>query len=338
MYKPVDHNIFLNWAQQHFVDIKEANEKIRLNSIYCDHLGGDEKHHLWCRPYTGYYHCYKSGKKGSLYDLVMDVEKCSYDAAVDILGGEQTLLYLEAKLEAFLASESADDLPKEEKKLRLPENSISVKNLLSPYKNKVLNYLNSRKIPPDGLYYCIDGEFKGRIIIPYYNCDGELVYFNGRDIVNPKPYLRYRGPESGTGFKKDEVVWMSFFPKKGSKIHLTEGEFDAMTLNQCGLRGCATGGKDVSYKQILLIRNYEICMAFDRDESGKQAISKLGIMLLENGVKKVTFVRPPNPYKDWNEMLTGNKDKPALSEKVIKAYVLQNEKVFNELTSALLDF
>lgn len=339
MRKAVDFDIFLNWVQQHFTDIKVYNEKIRLNSIYCEHLGGDEKHHLWCRPHTGYYHCYKTGKKGTLYDLVMDVEKCSYDAAVDTLGGQQTLRYLEAKLEAFLASEDSNNQPvKEEKKLCLPDNSISVKNLLPPYQNKVLNYLNSRKLPPDGLYYCISGEFEGRIIIPYYNSDGELVYFNARDILHAKPYLRYRGPESGTGFKKEEVVWISFFPRKGSKIYLTEGEFDAMTLDICGFRGCAAGGKEVSSKQILLIRDYEVCMAFDRDESGKQAIRKLGLMLLENGVRRVSFVRPPDPYKDWNEMLAGSKDKPALSERLIRAYILQNEKPFNELTSSLLNF
>ncbi len=340
MRKPIDFDTFLNWAQQHFTDIKVGEEKIRLNSIYCEHLGGDEKHHLWCRPHTGHFHCYKSGKKGTLYDLVIDVEKCGYHEAVDILGGKQTLRYLEAKLEAFLASEEANEQVKEKPVLTLPNNSVSVVKLLPPYQAKVINYLKSRKIPPEGLHYCIAGEFEGRIIIPYHNSDGELVYFNARDITRPKPFLRYRGPEAGTGFKKDEVVWMSFFPKKGAKIYLTEGEFDAMTLDLCGLHGCATGGKDVTVKQINLIRDYDICIAFDRDPSGKEAFRQLGWTLYENGVRKVTFVRPPEPYKDWNEMLAGNEKegKPALSEKVIRAYIIQNEKPFNEFTSSLLNY
>jgi DNA primase len=340
MRKPIDFDTFLTWAQQHFTDIKVSEEKIRLNSIYCNHLGGDEKHHLWCRPYTGHFHCYKSGKRGTLYDLVMDVEKCSYSQAVDTLGGKQTLRYLEAKLEEFLASEAANEKVEEKPVLTLPENSISVTKLLPPYQAKVANYLKGRKIPLEGLYYCINGEFYGRIIIPYYNSDGELVYFNARDIIHPKPYLRYRGPDSGLGFKKSEVVWMSFFPRKGAKIYLTEGEFDAMTLNLCGLHGCATGGKDVTSRQIAMIRDYEVCIAFDRDPSGKDAFRKLGWELYMNGVKKVTFVRPPEPYKDWNEMLAGNEKegKPALSEKVIRAYISQNEKPFNEFTSSLLNY
>lgn len=334
--KTVDIDNFQEWAQRHFKDIKVKNNKILLNSIYCDHLGGDEKHHLWCRPYTGHFHCYKSGKKDSLYQLVMDVERCSYTEAVDMLGGEQSLRYLEEKLEAFLAGET---IPVEEDKakLQLPKEAISVSKLLSPHKEKVTKYLESRKIPPNGFHYCIDGKYAGRIIIPYYNSDGELIYFNGRDIRHPKPYLRYRGPEIDTGFKKDEVVWMSFFPRKGKKVYLTEGEFDAMTLDICGLHGCATGGKEVSEKQALMLAGYDVCLAFDADVSGGDAFKKAGWMLKQMGFT-VSFIRPPAPYKDWNEMLTGNKnnDLPAKSEKLIRGYIEREEEAFDLYTASVL--
>ncbi len=335
--KAVDFEPFYEWVKIHFKDIKVKNDKVRLNSIYCDHLGGDDKHHLWCRPYTGHYHCYKSGKKGTLYDLVIDIEKCSYTEAVDLLGGKQTLRYLEAKLEEFFASEDSGNKVEEEPKLVLPQGCIPVNKLVHPYQNFVLSYLKKRKLPPDGLHYCISGEFGGRIVIPYYNSDGELIYFNGRDISRPKPFLRYRGPDIDTGFKKEEVVWMSFFPRKGAKVYLTEGEFDAMTLNICGFHGCATGGKEVSFQQILMIMDYEVCLAFDSDPSGKDAFLQVGRRMQEHGIKKVSFVRPPEPYKDWNEMLAGSENKPALDERIIRAYILKNEKPFNELTTSLLN-
>lgn len=338
MAKSVEFDTFLSWVKEHFDDIKVSGKRIKINSLFCDHLGGDEKHHLWCRPYTGYYHCYKSGKKGSLYELVMHVEKCAYSQAVDILGGDQSLRYLEAKIEAFFATEQSNQ-EVEKPKLSLPPLTYSIKDLKEPYKSKVENYLFSRKIPTHGLYYCTqDKDFYGRIVIPYYNPEGELIYFNARSL-NPKVKLRYRGPIAGIGFKKEEVVWMSFFPKKGAKIYLTEGEFDAITLNLCGFHGCATGGKDVQPKQIEMIRNYEICLAFDADPSGKEAFRQLGWTLYQSGVKKVTFVRPPAPYKDWNEMLSGNtdKNKMALDEKIIQAYIIKNEKPFNEFTSSLLN-
>jgi DNA primase len=335
MIRPIDFDTFLSWAKNHFDTIKVKGEKICLNSIYCEHLGGDSKQHLWCRPYTGYFHCYKSGKKDTLHNLVMDIEKCSYDEAVDILGGEQSIRYLESKLEAFFASQESQTVVAQTK-LELPPGTVSVKNLMQPTQQKVLDYLASRKIPPDGLYYCVSGDLYGRIIIPYYNSDGKLIYFNGRDVTG-KTKLRYRGPAIETGFRKDEVVWMSFFPKKGAKIYLTEGEFDAMTLNLCGFHGCATGGKDVCPKQIEMIRNYRVCLAFDTDPSGKDAFRHLGWTLYENGIKSVTFVRPPAPYKDWNEMFAGGKNKPALDNAIIRAYIEKHEKPFNEFTSSLLN-
>jgi hypothetical protein len=88
-----------------------------------------------------------------------------------------------------------------------------------------------------------------------------------------------------------------------------------------------------------MIRDYEVCLAFDTDPSGREAFRTLGWTLYESGVKKVTFVRPPAPYKDWNEMLAGNpeKNKPALDEKIIRAYINKHEKPFNEFTSSLLN-
>lgn len=326
MVKAIDFDTFLNWAQSRFDDIIVKNEKIRLNSIYCD----DTKHHLWCRPYTGFFHCYKSGKKEPLHKLIMDVEKCSYSEAVNILGGDQSIRCLEEKLEEFLNGKP----PEEKKTLSLPPLVFPIKDLTSPYKEKALRYLETRLIPPSGLYFGVGGDFYGRIVIPYYDSDGELIYFNGRDILNPKPFLRYRGPDAETGFRKDQAVWMSFFPRKGAKIYLTEGEFDAMTLSLCGLHGCATGGKDVQPAQIDLIRKYEVCLAFDTDPSGKEAFRKLGWTLYENGIKKVSFVRPPKPFKDWNEMFVAIKG----DEKILKAYITKHEKPFNEFTSAMLNF
>jgi DNA primase len=338
MAKSIEFDIFLAWAKEHFDDIKVTDQRIKVNSVFCEHLGGDTKHHLWCRPYTGHYHCYKSGKRGTLYDLVMHIEKCAYSQAIDILGGDQSLRYLEAKVESFLAGDQVSTQPAKPK-LHLPPLTFPIQDLEQPYRSKVESYLKSRKIPIHGLHYCTnDQDFYGRIVIPYYDSDGELIYFNAR-ALNPKVKLRYRGPKAGTGFRKEEVVWMSFFPKKGSKIYLTEGEFDAMTLNLLGFHGCATGGKDVSLKQIEMIRQYEICLAFDTDPSGREAFIDLGWTLYECGVKKVTFIRPPNPYKDWNEMLAGNKDKgkPALDERIIQAYIAKNEKPFNEFTASLLN-
>ena len=80
---------FLHWAESRFDDVKVRGGEVLLNSIFCD----DRKHHLWCNPAggkTGFeggvYHCWKSDRSGSLVKLVMEVDKCPYEEAAEILG------------------------------------------------------------------------------------------------------------------------------------------------------------------------------------------------------------------------------------------------------------
>ena len=44
------------------------------------------------------------------------------------------------------------------------------------------NYLKSRKLPVDNLYVCSNGRYANRIIIPYYDNNKKLIYYNGRSI------------------------------------------------------------------------------------------------------------------------------------------------------------
>ena len=86
----IDFNIFRTWAEEKFKKIDVKGSEIKLNSIFADN---DDKFHLWCspsggknaRPY-GVYHCWKTDKKGSLISLVMEVEKCNRQSAMEILG------------------------------------------------------------------------------------------------------------------------------------------------------------------------------------------------------------------------------------------------------------
>src|SRR3954467_6721638 len=103
----INFETFLNWAKTHLNNIKVGGGKIKANSLWCD----DSKRHLWCKPSIGYFHCWKSGKKGTLFDLIMEIEKCSYDEAVDILGGDHRLHYYETKVDALFAKQEFQPVP-----------------------------------------------------------------------------------------------------------------------------------------------------------------------------------------------------------------------------------
>jgi DNA primase len=328
MAESIDYEIFREWVKQHFKELREKNGKIRLNSIYCDAIGGDRKFHLYCKPVIGMFKCMKSGEKGSLYALVMQVESCSYDQAVDILQGEHNLRYFEAKLDDYLNPESNESKTQYtgwKKKLDFPPNTFRINTLgeNNHFRMRAEQYLTGRKLPLKGLMICVAGEYANRIIIPYYDREGDLVYWNGRDLGNSQ--LRYRGPDANMypAAKKEEVVWMEYFPKSGSKVYLTEGEFDAMTLNECGFNAAAFGGASFNAKQFEMLRGYHLVLAFDADKAGENGIRQISDAITATksltGVDTLHYVRPPKQFKDWNAMYQ------AYDKDIVRLYVEKKE-------------
>ena len=167
-------------------------------------------------------------------------------------------------------------------------------------------------------------------MIPYYDAEGKLIYFNTR-ALSDKAKLRYWGPSKDEfGVGKGDVIWMGSWPEEGTKVYLTEGEFDAMALNQCGLHAAAVGGKILSDRQMQMLQPYRIALAFDSDKAGKDVFD-ISRQLVESphciysrekdplkimeGDFGMTIIRPPEEYKDWNKFLTKR------TVKVIRKYI-----------------
>jgi DNA primase len=321
----IDWTIFRNWAEDNFENVTVSGDEIKVNSIFTD----DRGQHLWCNPSKNAYHCWKSDNSGNLFDLVSQVSGCTYPEAINLLSDDNELRALEDRINQFYNE-------KEEKEvvipnLSLPPDTFEIKNLIDKYRQPATNYMKSRDLPIDGLFFCINGKYKNRIIIPYYDAAGTLIYWNARDIFGNSK-AKYMGPDNKVGVGKGDVIYMSSWPKAGSKIYLAEGEFDAMALSKCGLHGAACGGKVLGDKQLELIRQYRICICFDADKSGMDALNKIGDKLISSGIKEVTYVQPPVTFKDWNNMLVNCK------EKVLNAYVSCHEKPFTAWTSTTLRF
>ena len=154
---------------------------------------------------------------------------------------------------------------------------------------------------------CVDGKYKGRIIIPYFNMHGDIIYWNSRHM-NPNAKLRYLGPPKDCGVGKEDVIYMAGnWPSKGSLVHICEGEFNAMSLNISELSAAACGGKNMSEKQAVMLAEYKVVVCLDRDVAGASGTGKminmLGLAKSLNVKDKLMYVRPPDKYNDWNEML-----------------------------------
>lgn len=331
---------FLNWAESRFGgDVVIKGNEIMVNSIFVP----DYKHHLSCNPSKalhGVYHCWKSDKGGSLVDLVMRVDKCSYEEAMEKLGlGFVSIRDLENKLNDIFSKKSnqettEESLPKSD--IKLPSGTFWIKSLPSDnaWRIEAEKYLSERKINSSELLVCIDDdEYKNRIIIPYYNEEGKIIYWNGRTLSNSEAIPKYRGPDKEKyGIGKGDVVYFSDgVPPAGSKIYITEGEFDAKTLSYCGFFSAALGGKLIEIKQIEKLRGLIPVICFDTDDklvdAGGEALVKVGEEFIKKGFNEIYYVRPPKIYKDWNKMFV------VTNSKIINAYIKQHEKRFSNSTS-----
>lgn len=329
----IDYDTFRAWAEEHFPECEVVGDELKINSIFTH----DDGRHLWCNPSKNAYHCWKSDAHGNLFDLVSQKTGCSYFEAVSLLANDNSLRTLEARLDKFFGMKAEAEPVKEAPKLlALPSDTHRITDLSGFHREIADKYLTDRKIDVGNLMYCVGGQYRNRIIIPYYGPDGTLIYWNSRDVTG-KSKARYLGPDKEVGVGKGDVIYARSWPK-GGKVYLTEGEFDALSLCQCGLTGMACGGKALVERQVDLLRPYAVCICFDTDKSGEVALHKIGDKLIESGMRDVCFVRPPvdasNPSKkmDWNRMLV------EYGEKVTELYVTSQEKPFTYWTSKMLRF
>lgn len=307
----IDFDRFKHWCEDRFPDAIVKGKEIRINSIFVS----DTNYHLWCSPSggkkkreNGVFHCFKTDTKGSLIKLVMLVDKIDYDEATTLLKGEANIRELERQVEELLAEYDKPFIENKPKvRISLPDDCYQIDGLDNWWGKKAREYLSARMMPSEGLYVCTGGKYKARIIIPYYDREGILCYFNGRHFGNSK--LKYRGPPKEIGVGKEDVVYFpdGKWPEAGATVHLCEGEFNAKSLRLADLNGAAAGGKNLSEKQAVLLSDYKLVICLDRDKAGEQGskamAEKILSVSLRFGKDKLRLVQPPEGFNDWNDML-----------------------------------
>lgn len=350
----VDFDNFLSWAKDRFgeenVKIRHTNngDEILTHSFYAHRKNiEDWKFNLWMNPSggkskhpeKGSFRCWKTDTMGSLVKLVADFDNIPYDDAEELVCGTTSLRNLEKKVHEFFGTkEESFVMPlKSSEFISLPDSSFLIDNMNQTHymRNKAVSYLSKRKIPTKGLYVCVSGDYKNRIIIPYFDSEGVLVWFNSRIMSDNKKAIKYMKCKATENITQEDVLYMTKWTNHG-KVYITEGEFDALSLKQAGLIGCAIGGKYLSETQTEMLRPFVPVLAFDTDNNkfqkntGLQALISIGKQLLEKGFPEVHYIRPPKIYKDWNNLLI------AKGEKVLRQYIDEYEKPFTIMTPTIL--
>lgn len=132
----------------------------------------------------------------------------------------------------------------------------------------------------------LSGRYKGRVILPVKDTNGEVVFFDARSIKNnkKKKYIRPWGSPVWYYLGGIDIFW-----KYGKDfVVVVEGYLDMLKLWQYGVPAVCTFGAKMSFEQIkLLLRknlNY-IVLGFDNDEAGNHAAELANHYLDGSGAK-----------------------------------------------------
>jgi hypothetical protein len=286
--------------------------------------------------------------------LVAELDGISYqEARSQLEPGAASFAELEAQVNAMFSGER--EFKVDESKIKIPESGIPLPpntHLITSlptddyFRQTAENYLKEeRRLPIEGKYVCgekaiihstatgEDIDYSNRILIPYYDRWRKLIYWNARYLGKKKSAIRYLGPPKDIGIGKEDVVYMTDWPKPGEKLFLQEGELDADTIKLIGLPSAAFGGKEMNDLQAAIIRGYIPVLCLDNDSAGRAALKKIADSLLSQGFSEVYYVRPPQGYKDWNQLWVVSKN-----PKVIRAYILSNIQIYNAWEADKLEF
>lgn len=143
-----------------------------------------------------------------------------------------------------------------------------------------LNYLKYRGITQREIIryqigYCVDGEYKNRVIIPSYDLDGNINYFVARDIF-PDSKMKYKNPPVSRN-----IIPFELFVSWEHPIVLCEGVFDAIAIKRNAI---PLLGKFPSKKLIIkIIESGVTDIYIALDEDAKEDARKLSEFMMGYG-------------------------------------------------------
>lgn len=280
--KDLENKINLSYLAGKDFTLKAAGQDTyRINP--CPVCGG--KDHFTINSKGNYYHSFSGCcEDGGVYKYLQEVKGMSEIAAYEEL--------------SRLAGEPKKDVnPKPTKAEVTPLNNYT----------DIINQIYNNQTEADKQYFfnrgltseiiekhklCI-GDIKDlnskaygkRAIIPVWK-DGQVVFWNSR-ALEQEPKIKYmKAPGPATFFNIDDLKTAA----PGEIITLTEGEFDALSLESIGIKSIAIGGVE-NYQKFTehnTRKDIIILTAFDNDQAGQKHNEGYHINI-------------PNQYKDINE-------------------------------------
>ena len=248
-----------------------SQDWIAIKCLWCD----DHSNHLGIHLTKGTINCFRCPIKGTAFRLVMKIERCNYETAIEVL----------SKFNRYRSTDSYP-LPKSRSSHieRLGESDTDI-DVLSRFNfaDDMLPiheaFLQDRYFDP---IYLIDkykikfcgpvGDYRLRIIVPVYD-RGKCISFTARDATgyNSTPYLNCPNDKSVMDIR-DTVYNLDH--ATSPDVIIVEGVTDVWRI---GDNSVATFGIKYTPMQVLTLTQYRRCfILFDAEPLAQEQADKLG--------------------------------------------------------------
>ena len=229
---------------------------------------------------TGYFKCFGCHVEGSFAEFIAEVEDISFVEAKRIVRGQDRFSDLEDSINQFLDRESKALKYFKWESFCETYPPISLGTEAEDYLTREGGKPPGRKLNAETIFRFNvrwggkTGKFRYRVVLPIQTVEGKLLSYVGRAVrkgMVPKS-RKARSPHR-TLFGLQELIG-----KTGGRVHtlvLTEGEFDAMYLQQCGFPAVANMGTSLlGPEKIRLLRRYadQVVLSYDGDDAGRKAM------------------------------------------------------------------
>lgn len=175
---------------------------------------------------------------------------------------------------------------------------------------------NTTTLAMKGIGYCMKGEYKGCIILPFFT-QGKLIYLLGRKMFASD--AKFKNPEVQTyGIGKGQIIYNQDALYYYDEVHLVESYINALTL---GDKAVASLGKIITpYQKSIILRSPVKRINIILDPDAWEEALKLGMDFCSH--KQVRIIQLPEGT-DVNDL--GKKE----TRKLIKAAkVLKYQQIY----------
>lgn len=294
--------------------VKREGKTYRVNP--CPVCGHND--HFTIYPETNSYSSFSGCcQGGSIYKFLQEVEGLSENAAFERLhelAGEPLRTAKEDFRENKKSAKPHRPIKAEGKAPGQAANYTAwINELYHKQTEQEKAYFIKRGVPKgliEKYKLCIaDMEDGKRAILPVW-ANGEVVFYTARALMKDQE-PKYKNARGTAPLFNIEYIKTA---AKGETIVITEGIFDALSIEAEGYKAIALGGTQHAGKLIKAIeespeaKGIIFLTAFDNDEAGKEATRKMGFKALDI----------PTEYKDVNEW---HRAKPGAIKKTVEEQI-----------------